>query len=1153
MKGDFSRYTFDPNHHFSAVLMQQGRVQLDADQNEAKAIQQHRIETEAIDVIGHCGAPAIAGGFLIGLSASGNDLTISAGRMYVDGILCVAGEPATYTTQPDYPDPDFTAPTDGLARRLALANGTYLVYLDVWQRHITALEFPRMREVALGGPDTATRTKTIWQVKLLPVQVPTGDGVTCTSQFGEWDSLTAPSDASLNAHTQRPPDSTDPCVVPPTAGYRRLENQLYRVEIHQPGALGTATFKWSRDNGSVVTPWLNQSGDELTVGSIGPDEVLGFGPGHWVELTDDTRELKGLPGTLVRLKKAEGQVLTIDPATATDTVDRADFPRNPKVRRWDIPSDKTPADFVVQVLPTNDGWIPLEGGIEVKFAAGNYKTDDFWLIPARTATGEIEWPPYTVPNTTPTPQPPLGVQHHYCRLALVQVTNGALEFLQDCRCVFPSLCGLETKQGCCTVTVGDGTISKGDFTDIQTAINALGDRGGTVCLLPGIYLLEQSVVIRRNNVMISGCDRQVLIIARQQSAFRVEQSSQIIFETLQIDSQGREAIQVTDGSQQIHIRDCQLNLVGRANPAFLLSIQAEMVHLIHNQLTGGGIWIHDGSANVLIQDNEITANPNVSPPVSAGIALGGLARGEETAIGIESVLITHNRIAQMGSSGISRFAGVQAGDAVANIAADIEDLAIAHNQIAHCARSAPNSLFDSEAVGGIVLRHVSQLTIHHNQIAENGVGRVPACGIFTLFCQELVITDNSILDNGIAQTAQCIDFFTRPNGQGPNPRTEQDIQFLVRTFDGTAEPQTRINGGLNCGFRTEITLPPATSVELTLENNASGSPVTVQAINQNGSTAGSATMRARVDTLTLTGTAITQVQIIAPQNEARLFRFCVGSTAQASQIYQGGLVAGLVSSRRPLSGTPLAQLRPCTPAALIQSNVVSCPQGHALIMNGIDPMMVTNNTFTSLGFRAQPFQGSEFARCVFIVNFGQTAQVSNAAAGLAGNTRIRREVAGGANLAAIAAPPRIPDGRILFNNNHVSLQIEAATDLTLSSVALVSLDDIALQNNQIQAEITGGIQVTVPALNNLGITQLALLTDAIAIAPTVRTTGNHFAELPGKSLFSCVTQGIFLNLMTSNQSTHCTFAAGFKVIKEHNQELIDELIEGYCDSLERAL
>ena len=33
-RGDFTRDTFNPLKHFSRVLMQQGRVQLDADWNE---------------------------------------------------------------------------------------------------------------------------------------------------------------------------------------------------------------------------------------------------------------------------------------------------------------------------------------------------------------------------------------------------------------------------------------------------------------------------------------------------------------------------------------------------------------------------------------------------------------------------------------------------------------------------------------------------------------------------------------------------------------------------------------------------------------------------------------------------------------------------------------------------------------------------------------------------------------------------------------------------------------------------------------------------------------------------------------------------------------------------------------------------------------
>ena len=38
MRGDFTRDTFDPTRHYSGVLLQQGRVQLDADANEQSAI-----------------------------------------------------------------------------------------------------------------------------------------------------------------------------------------------------------------------------------------------------------------------------------------------------------------------------------------------------------------------------------------------------------------------------------------------------------------------------------------------------------------------------------------------------------------------------------------------------------------------------------------------------------------------------------------------------------------------------------------------------------------------------------------------------------------------------------------------------------------------------------------------------------------------------------------------------------------------------------------------------------------------------------------------------------------------------------------------------------------------------------------------------------
>src|SRR5262249_24805768 len=83
------------------------------------------------------------------------------------------------------------------------------------------------------------------------------------------------------------PSAQSSCLPAPHAAYRGLENQLYRIEVHRGGPIGSATFKWSRDNGSVVTRITNVSGPAVTVDSLGPDANLGFAPLQWVEISDD--------------------------------------------------------------------------------------------------------------------------------------------------------------------------------------------------------------------------------------------------------------------------------------------------------------------------------------------------------------------------------------------------------------------------------------------------------------------------------------------------------------------------------------------------------------------------------------------------------------------------------------------------------------------------------------------------------------------------------------------------------------------------------------------------------------------------------------------------------------------------------------------------
>ncbi len=462
MKGDFSRDTFTPARHFSRVLMQQGRVQLDADWNEQSDIVLYYLRTLAKDLIGDHGGPGV--GFSIGVGvALKMDFAIWPGHYYVDGILCEnEADNLTYTSQSGYPFPDSGA---------LQTNKNHLVYLDVWERHVTALENDAIREVALGGVDTATRTQVMWQVKAT-TKLPDGSDIVGdqTTDWSKWlqdtgwskwvDLWQPPNRGQLKASTKEDAGMhTSPCIMPPQVRYRGAENQLYRIEIHRGGnawdgtksadgkpagnAQTAATFKWSRDNGSVVFPIVTLSGKMASLANLGRDDRLTLKPNDWVEIADDDCALKGQPGPMA-------QVLQVDSATRTVTFaeDVAGLnydetsTKHPLLRRWDHQAgDPTEGGLELSegaalIKEDNNNWLLLEDGVQIQFkpsttGSNRYDTGDYWLIPARTATGDVEWPqipnpsynpldPHS-PKTVADARPPHGIHHHYAPLAIVGI------------------------------------------------------------------------------------------------------------------------------------------------------------------------------------------------------------------------------------------------------------------------------------------------------------------------------------------------------------------------------------------------------------------------------------------------------------------------------------------------------------------------------------------------------------------------------------------------------------------------------------------------------------------------------------------------------------------------------------------------------------
>lgn len=428
MHGDFSRVTFDAGQHYSSVRVQQGRAYLDAEANEQAAILVHSIRSTTRDLIGQHGVPSTAptvDGFLVeappAATAAADGLSIRAGVYYVDGIRCENAAPSTYFAQPDFFPDSRTEP-------LPTGTARYLVYLDVWERHVTHLDRALLREVALGGPDGASRTQIVWQVKVLEA-LQKADGTTLA------DADVTPAEIArivqgrlaaarpmLRARVKPGDVSTTPCVMPPSGGYRGRENQLYRIEVHEGGDARTATVKWSRDNGSVVFPITAFTANTVTVAHLGLDRTRSIVEGDWVEVLDDVAILHGRHGALARVQAAPDSRL-IELANVGGASPTADLSlaRHPFLRRWDHRAGAASGAMpIIESADPAKNWIDLEDGIQVQFQPGvpdqRYVTGDYWTIAARTATNAIEWP---TDGALPAWLPPTGIEHHYAPLVMM--------------------------------------------------------------------------------------------------------------------------------------------------------------------------------------------------------------------------------------------------------------------------------------------------------------------------------------------------------------------------------------------------------------------------------------------------------------------------------------------------------------------------------------------------------------------------------------------------------------------------------------------------------------------------------------------------------------------------------------------------------------
>lgn len=654
MAADISRVRFDPHRDFAGVVMQQGRLLLDADWNELVSILQRRLAATALD-FGAAGPDKDIGGIstvsratpdAFKVSVDAGALTIGRGRMYVDGLLAenhgippgvfdpVLAE-RTGSADTPYDRQPYAASPDPLPE-----NGTHLAYLDVWQRELTSVEAPDLVEPAVGV-DTTARLQTVWQVRLHAIEE---GGATCGTPDGEipgWSEHIAPSGARLTVGTIEVDDDDDPCALPPTGGFRGPEHQTYRVEVHDGGAPGTATFVWSRDNSSVVTPVLEvlDAGATVRPESLGKDDVLRFRDDDWVEITDDRRELAGRPGELRRIEVHEEDStvalsaslpadLTLTPAEASD--------RHLKMRRWDqagLVKDATGATVVdlnaagaagAITVPTSAATqVVLEYGLVVSFTSTGaaFRTGDYWIFPARAADalgGPIE-------ERGLTDAPPLGIHHHYARLGVVSFPDGGT----DCRTPWPS-CECD-EGGCsdCTVCVTPESHASGAYT-IQMGVDDVTERGGgTVCLAVGAYPLDEGGVRVESavSVRVRGQGVRTMLLAAGEG-IRIEGSAFVTIERLSVLASGVSPAIAAQSTAALSLRGLVVLMLRTADvPTSAIALTGiALGTTLAQSVVVGGVGVGNGNGGTSpVLTGELAIEDNVFVCRDTAIALDGTA------------------------------------------------------------------------------------------------------------------------------------------------------------------------------------------------------------------------------------------------------------------------------------------------------------------------------------------------------------------------------------------------------------------------------------------------------------------------------------------------------------------------------------------------
>ena len=511
MAGDRARVSYDPSRKWRGLIAQQGRVTVEADWNEAAAIDAERGRQLTLNVVGTLGTPD--GGYVVtAVPAAGSppagspptsgpgDLIIGPGTLYAGGERLDLDAPVAYSAQPDWRDHS----TDPRWSPPAVPTGTSyeLVYLLASEQEVSAVEDPALADVALGGPDTMGRQRILQRFVRWPSPSAVG--------YQAWDALVGslgsagltfdPAAITLGSATTlqvsfTSAGPTGPCQPAATGGYLGAENQMIRVMVTGVDTSGAPTIVWGFDDASFLyrvhaAAYDPGSGTtSVTLASAPPDSYHFPVLGQAVELLRDAVQLTAAD----YIASPAGFVSTLTAGFAPASMSLAMSGEPPA----DYLSAATPQLYLrvwqaVTVAPAGQATPLGDTGVAVTLASstGTFHPGDFWRFAVRPAQPAAVYPD----RYLAAPQPPEGPRTLACPIAVLTWEDGAAT-AASCVPLFAGLTGQAGGGGgCCAVTAGPADVDGG--ATLQALLDRYATQGPvTVCLQPGTYTLPAPLLL----------------------------------------------------------------------------------------------------------------------------------------------------------------------------------------------------------------------------------------------------------------------------------------------------------------------------------------------------------------------------------------------------------------------------------------------------------------------------------------------------------------------------------------------------------------------------------------------------------------------------------------------------------------------------------